>query len=181
MKIELDKWYRILAPRPVVILTTVNKDGVVNAAPFSFVMPVSSSPAMIAVAMAEKRHTFDNLIKTGEFVVNIPGKTVINGLWITGKPFSAGVNELVEAKLESVPSNSVKPPRIKDCFGWLECKFVEQFPAGDHIVVLGEIVSAEVVEGVYNNDELNLEKTNPLGHIGGKVFTIPGKKLVVKE
>jgi len=39
MKLELSMWYKILAPRSVVLVSTVNNDGVSNAAPFSFVMP----------------------------------------------------------------------------------------------------------------------------------------------
>jgi flavin reductase (DIM6/NTAB) family NADH-FMN oxidoreductase RutF len=65
--------YRILAPRPTIIVTTVNKGGEVNAAPFSFTMPVSMNPPLIAFASVTTHHTYRNIKETGEFVVNIQG------------------------------------------------------------------------------------------------------------
>ncbi|MGZ7095643.1 MAG: flavin reductase, partial [Methanobacterium sp.] len=49
---EIDKKnaYKILAPRPTIIVSTVDKKGNVNAAPFSFTMPVSMDPPLIAFA-----------------------------------------------------------------------------------------------------------------------------------
>lgn len=64
--------YRILAPRPTIIVTTVNRKGEVNAAPFSFTMPVSMDPPLIAFASVTSHHTYKNIKETGEFVVNIP-------------------------------------------------------------------------------------------------------------
>ena len=68
MLIELDKWYKIMAPRTTVLVSTVDAQGRTNAAPFSFVMPVSGKPPILAVAMAPTRHTLANIKETGDFV-----------------------------------------------------------------------------------------------------------------
>ena len=47
MELDLEKFYKALAPRPTVLVTTVNPEGKVNAAPFSFVTPVSMNPPLI--------------------------------------------------------------------------------------------------------------------------------------
>jgi len=44
--------HRILTPRPTVIVTTVDEEGNINAAPFSFTMPVSINPPIVAFASA---------------------------------------------------------------------------------------------------------------------------------
>ena len=62
--LDVESFYRVLAPRPTIIVTTVNKKGEVNAAPFSFTMPVSVNPPLIAVASVAKHHTYHNLEET---------------------------------------------------------------------------------------------------------------------
>ena len=71
-KTDVEGAYRLLAPRPTIIVTTKSREGNVNAAPFSFTMPVSVKPPLIAFASVPTHHTFKNIEETGEFVVNIP-------------------------------------------------------------------------------------------------------------
>jgi flavin reductase (DIM6/NTAB) family NADH-FMN oxidoreductase RutF len=35
-------------------------------------------------------------------------------------------------------------PVLVDCLGWVECRVVATLPAGDHTLVLGEVVGAAV-------------------------------------
>ena len=81
MKIEVSNWYRVLTPRAVVLISTVNKKGISNAAPFSFVMPVSVEPPMIAFASDPEHDTISNIKETRDFAVNIPNVDMLNQLW----------------------------------------------------------------------------------------------------
>lgn len=44
-----------IIPRPIAFVTSVSKEGVVNAAPFSFFNIVSSNPPMISVSIQRKK------------------------------------------------------------------------------------------------------------------------------
>ncbi len=55
---KVEHAYRLLAPRPTIIVTTKSNEGKVNAAPFSFTMPVSINPPLIAFASVPTHHTF---------------------------------------------------------------------------------------------------------------------------
>lgn len=167
MLIELDKWYKIMAPRTTVLVSTIDGQGRTNAAPFSFVMPVSGKPPILAVAMAPTRHTLANIKETGDFVVNLPGEGLLAQLMICAKPLPLGVSEIKEAGLHEEKAITVSSPRIKECFGWFECKLREIVEAGDHQVVLGDILRAEAAE----------QAAAPLLHIGGADFSLPGKTL----
>ena len=90
--------YRLLAPRPTIIVTTKNKE-IVNAAPFSFTMPVSIKPPLMAFSSAPTHHTFKNIEETQEFVINIPNETILKQLWLTGEKFPEDVNELEKSDL----------------------------------------------------------------------------------
>lgn len=168
MEIDLTKWYKFLTPRTTVLISTIDKKENTNAAPFSFVMPVSVNPPIIAVAMVSTRHTLANIRETGDFVINIPGEEILDKLWICAKPLPKGVSEIKEAGLSEQKSQKVKSPRIKECAVWYECKKREEIEAGDHLIVLGDIVVAEKNENI---------ETKPLLHLGGADFCLPGKHL----
>ena len=64
MKVDNEKFYKLLTPRPAVLVTTISPDGIPNAAPFSFVMPVSIEPPLIAFASDPTHDTVKNIFKT---------------------------------------------------------------------------------------------------------------------
>ncbi|MFH0732973.1 MAG: flavin reductase family protein [Candidatus Omnitrophota bacterium] len=175
MGISMDSWYGILAPRPVVLVSTISKNGISNAAPFSFVMPVSSDPPLIAFGSVEKRHTLQNIRETGDFVINIPSVELIQQLWGCAESLPRDVSEIMHTGLTEVKSNKVKSPKIKECFAKLECKLEKECPAGDHIIVIGRIVDMEIDKKVLNGNKLDPHKANPLMHLKGENFAKVGE------
>jgi flavin reductase (DIM6/NTAB) family NADH-FMN oxidoreductase RutF len=117
--------------------------------------------------MAPTRHTLANIRETGDFVVNLPGEELLAQLMVCAKPLPLGVSEIKEAGLHEEKAKTVTSPRIRECFGWFECKLREIVAAGDHQLVLGDILRAEAAEKV----------ALPLLHIGGADFSLPGKAL----
>jgi flavin reductase (DIM6/NTAB) family NADH-FMN oxidoreductase RutF len=171
MNMETKQWYRVLAPRATVVVSTVDGNGVPNAAPFSFCMPVSIDPPIVSFASAPNRHTLSNIRETGEFIMNLPGKEMLSALWVCAKPFPAGVNEIEKAGLTAVKAKKVKVPRIGEAFGWIECVFEREIEAGDHFIVLGKVVCCEAKDGLLTDTgSLNLKAINPVLHIGGDEF-----------
>lgn len=171
--IETDtgKAYKLLAPRPTIIVTTQNK-GVVNAAPFSFTMPVSVEPPLMAFASAPTHHTFKNIEETGEFVINIPNENILKELWITGEKAPEEVNELEKANLTELKSVIVSPPKIAECIAHMECKVHSITDAGDHKLVIGEVVNVDVDKSAQKDDLLDVENVKPVLHLGGVNFVV---------
>ena len=180
MKLGLKKWYRILAPRPVVLVSTVNNKGVSNAAPFSFVMPVSSDPPLIAFASHPGHETAKNILKTGDFVVNIPSQDILKELWICADDIPEGVSEIETAKLTEEKSAKVKSPKIKECFARYECKLNVHYKTGDHLLIVGEILHADVRDDLMKEDKFEITKANPLMHIAGPDFGLLGNVVKAK-
>ncbi|MDI6821357.1 MAG: flavin reductase family protein [Actinomycetota bacterium] len=173
MKLELGNFYKILAPRPAVLISTIDARGRTNAAPFSFVMPVSRTPPLIAFALAPQRHTLANIRETREFVVNIAPEEILDELWICGKSFPKGVSEIRESGLTERKSKIVKAPGIEECIGWFECTLEFEKEAGDHVIVVGRVLNAEVKDEFFREGEFDLLKAKPLMHLGGENFAIP--------
>jgi flavin reductase (DIM6/NTAB) family NADH-FMN oxidoreductase RutF len=172
ISLNLESFYRVLAPRPTILVTTRSPEGDVNAAPFSFTMPVSVKPPLVALASVPSHHTFQNLKDTGEMVVNVPSAPLLQKLWVTGEKFPQGVNELEKAGLTQLPSVKVSPPRIKDCIAHMECKVTLTRECGDHHLVLGEVLELSVRDDAIVDGLLDVEKMKPILHLGGKDFVV---------
>jgi|Deesub1362A_J573_1020465.scaffolds.fasta_scaffold00105_22 flavin reductase (DIM6/NTAB) family NADH-FMN oxidoreductase RutF len=158
--------------RPVIVVSTISKEGVSNAAPFSFNSPVSFSPPIIAIFSNPKHDTWRNIKENKEFVVNIIGEEFGPLMKILEKDYPYGVSEIKEANLTEEPSRKIRPPRIKEAFAWLECKMIHSAVLGDHVLIAGEIIEAEVKSEVFDKVVL-LEKAKPLCHISGEYFSTP--------
>ena len=180
MKTKLTKWYSVLAPRPTVLVSTVNKNGVSNAAPFSFVMPVSMEPPLVAFASARKRHTLKNIREVGDFAVNIPSSSLIKQTWGCAEPLPEDVSEITQTGLTEVKSSKIKSPKIKECFARFECKFKAEYDAGDHVIVVGKIVHTEVDDSIFDGETFNPKKADPLMHISSERFAKVGGVLRAK-
>lgn len=172
--------YRLLAPRPTVIITTVNKKGEINAAPFSFVMPISMNPPIVAFASMPEHHTSKNVEETGEFVINLTSFNILDKMWITGKNIPYGENELERAGLDWTPSVKVSPPRVKEAAAHLECELLRMNEIGDHNLYTGSVVHASIKEGSIKDGLLYVEDVKPILHVGGKKFVIGDRVKFIK-
>lgn len=180
-KVKESNFYRLLVPRLTVLITTIDEEGRDNAAPFSFVMPVSFNPSLLSFACIPRWHTYKNVVAIEEFVVNVPGREMLQALMVCGKPFPEGVSEIDKASLTRVDSVKVKPPRIKEAVAWLECKLFKDIPAGDHHILIGEVLFSHVRKEFWVDKRLSVEKVlNPL-HISGNLFSIPKEITLAKE
>ncbi len=162
-------------PPAVVLISTMDSKGVFNAAPFSFVMPVSSDPPLIAFASNPNHDTVRNILETEDFVVNIPGREILKQLWICANDFPTGTSEIKEAGLTEEPSIKVKSPKIAECFAHFECKLFGKYPVGDHLLIIGKVLEADVKDEFMGRKKYLIARANPLMHITGDEFGLLGK------
>ena len=115
-----DVW---LFPKIITIITTLDKKGRVNAAPYSHIMQydvMPKNPRMI-LGFRQSSHTWNNILDTGEFVINCPSADNLDDMMETARFWPEGVNELEHTNLTPIPSLKVKPPSIKECPQIAEC------------------------------------------------------------
>lgn len=154
------------------LVTTVDKNGRINAAPMSFVMPVEMDPPILAFSTSYESDTYRNISETGEFVANLVTAEVKKQMYICGRSFPRGVNELEKAGLHWEPSKKVKPPGVVECPANLECKLEWTHEGPEYIVVAGRVVAMNVRKGTLRAGKLNVEQVKPLLHLSGKSFII---------
>lgn len=136
--------YKLFFPLPVTVITTVDDQGVPNAAPYSCVMPVLRPLPLIALASALPRDTLRNIRTTGQFIVNIMGLPGFRDAMKCAKAYPPEVNELEQAGLDTLPGKRVQIPRIKDAVGWVEAELEQQLAGDQYAIVVGRVLCSEM-------------------------------------
>lgn len=118
-------WYSDiwLFPKIITIITTLDENGKVNAAPYSHIMQydvMPKNPRMI-IGFRQSSHTFENIVKTGEFVINCPTADHLDDMMETARFWPEGVNELEYTSFTPFESTKVKPPSLRECPQIAEC------------------------------------------------------------
>ena len=173
--VPAEHWDRLFAfSSCFVMITTVDKEGRINAASFGTCVRVCHDPVYIAFTVGSTKDTYHNVLATEEFVVNVPSfeREILEKVRVVGLEFPPRVNELEKAGLKAISSKVVKPPRIAECRSHFECK-VEWTKQWLHrLMVVGKVVAASVDEGyVDENGYIVWDKLKPAHYCGHEYKT----------
>jgi flavin reductase (DIM6/NTAB) family NADH-FMN oxidoreductase RutF len=137
----------LVTPRPIALITSLDLNGRVNAAPFSAYNFLGTDPAVVAIGVGNRqvpgiigKDTAQNIRNVGEFVINVVNEEIAEAMNICSVDFPPGVNELEKARLSTVPSSIVKVPRIAEAPAALECREFTTLEVGRSRVILGTVV-----------------------------------------
>ncbi|MFH0932903.1 MAG: flavin reductase family protein [Nitrospirota bacterium] len=172
--IPITNAYRLINHGPTVLITSRLEDKI-NIMTAAWQMPVSFSPALIAVSIDRERFSHRLILKGREFVMNIPHVGMMKEVLCCGTQSGKDIDKFKACKLTPVNAHKVKTPLIEECLGNIECKLYSIHEAGDHTIFVGEVVAASVKEGIFDSYlKVDLDQAKTLHHLGGKVFCHPG-------
>src|SRR5216683_2859816 len=189
-------FYRILlssvAPRPIAWVSTLN-NGNLNLAPFSFFNAVSAKPPLLGFSPSLRlvdghsapKDTLHNIRETGEFVVNVVTFAVADAMNLTSGEYDSSVDEFALAKLNTRPSQVVRPPQFAESPVSFECKlnriidFGTEPPSGS--LVIGEIVCVHLEESVLKEDRLDPDTLDLIGRMGGVQYSRTTERFDLKR
>ena len=148
--------------KPVVIISTLSREGIPNAALKTNFMNVSALEE-VAFSCWPEHDTHRNIVETKEFVVNVPSEGIIEQAMVTAVDFPRNVNEIEKAGLTAIPSEKVKPPRIKECKLHLECRLKWH----RENIIVGEVVATsadeDLLQGSIEERQMKLGQTFLVG------------------
>ncbi|WP_290901074.1 flavin reductase family protein [Ferroglobus sp.] len=168
MKVKIKEAYRLLHPRPVVLVCS-SYEGKTSFMACSWVTPVNDEPAMLAAAIWEENFTHELIEKSNEFTVNVPSVDIAEKVWLAGKKSGRSVDKAKLTGLKLGKAKKVSAPIIEDCVANLECVVKDKAKAGDHTVFIAEIVEAYAEKDLF--EKVWKEDAKILMHVGGKVFS----------
>ena len=172
-----------IIPRPPALVTTVDREGTPNAAPYSFFNGFSDDPPIVALGIARreagpKKDTGRNIEETGEFVAHIVSQAMFQGMLVTAAEFAQGVDELSLAGFETVASSHVRPPRIAVAPVAFECRRYVTVQCGTaRDIVLGEILAAHIRDDLYDADKDYITWSDglPIARLYGSLYAPLGE------
>jgi flavin reductase (DIM6/NTAB) family NADH-FMN oxidoreductase RutF len=190
--------YRLListvVPRPIALVSTVGEDGVLNVAPFSMFMGISSNPPMLAVSIASRKgvekDTTRNIKFTKDFVVNVVDEGLAEKMNLTSADVPPEISEFDYAGLTPAESAKVSSPLVKEAPISMECRLVEAMRVGNspNYLAIGEVVLFHVADGLIEGPVVEVRKLKPVGRLGEflycnirDIFEMPRPKLGEKE
>jgi len=142
-EVEIKKGLRLLPIRPVYLASMAHggKKNIITIGMFAF---FSGKPSLVGIGISPKRHSYELIRRSGEFVVNVPTKKLMKAVSICGSKSGRDVDKFVAAKLTPIKGTRVNAPLIKECPVNIECKVVKEVETGDHIWFIGEVVATHV-------------------------------------
>lgn len=172
--------YRLLTstivPRPIAFVTTVDAQGRVNAAPFSFFNAVGSAPPTVVLgfepnADGSQKDTPNNIVATSEFVVNLVDRALAERMSEAAASLPPGVSEVDHVGLDTIPSVAVTAPRLAASPVAMECRLTHNNPlSGGGRVILSEVVEFHILESIIESLDplrIDLEQLDAISRLSG--------------
>ena len=163
-------------PSVVVLATCIDSEGKANIITLGMYMPISFDPPQVCIGISPKRYSHDLIADAKEFVINVPPVNIEKETHFCGIKSGRDLNKFAETGLTSIPAETVKPPLIKECYGHLECKVVQDFICGDHTLFVGEVQKAWLDEKTLSDWDLNPMIAKPMTQKNHVYFTLTDKK-----
>ena len=176
--ISADEQYKLMVgsitPRPIALVATTGKHGH-NAAPFSFFNALGAPPPMLMFSAGDAeegaKHTVENILETGDFVVHIVSHEIRNQMNVCAVSYPQGVSEIEKAGLTPIKAIKVQAPRIQEAPIAMECRLMQHLKIGPrpYHVVIGEVVYFHFKDGAINERmHVDVGMIDPIGRLAGK-------------
>jgi flavin reductase (DIM6/NTAB) family NADH-FMN oxidoreductase RutF len=167
-----------IAPRPICLASTIDKEGQVNLSPFSYFNLFSMNPPICIFSPSRRvrdnttKHTLENLKEVPECVINIVNYSMVQQVSLSSCEYPKNINEFAKAGFTQIPSDLVAPPRVAESPIQLECTVAQIIALGEKAgagnLVLAEIKKIHIAESVLNaNNKIDQAKLDLVARLGG--------------
>jgi flavin reductase (DIM6/NTAB) family NADH-FMN oxidoreductase RutF len=170
----------VVTPRPIAWVTTIDVEGRVNLAPFSFFNAFGGNPPVVIFAPNRKRDgskkdTLRNVEATREFVINVAVAELAEQVNLSSAELPPGESEVELTGLNLDPSSSVKPPRLRESPVNLECVLRQVIQIGEGgtsaTLVVGDVVLIHIADSVLDErGAVDPRKLRSIGRLGGDFY-----------
>ena len=170
----------VVTPRPIAWVTTIDAEGRVNLAPFSFFNAFGANPPVVVFSPGLRRYgtkkdTLRNLEIVPEFVLNAAVEDLAEPMNATSKELPPGQSEAEYAGLALQPSTKVRPPRVAVSPVHMECRVRQIVPIGDGPIagnlVIGEVLLIHIDDSVLDSSgHVDPRKLRTIARLGGDYY-----------
>lgn len=173
-----DPFKALIAPRPIGWISTVDANGVVNLAPYSFFNAVSDNPHYVMFSSLNRKDSQRNAEETGEFVCSLATWDLRDAMNKTSAGVGPEVDEMALAGLTPAPSQLVKPPRVAESPVAFECKYFQsvELPPdtgrGLYTMVIGRVVGIHIDDAAIKDGMVDTGQLRPIARLGYMDYSV---------
>lgn len=174
----------VVIPRPVALVTTKNRSGLCNAAPYSFFNVFSEDPAIAILGIGvkpngETKDTLQNIKDVKQFVINMVDHSIIGAMHIASAEIPSNESEIDYAGVTLVDSKTVGVQRIAEAPASLECELFQIIELNARrSLVLGKIKSIYIKDELIDplSKRIIPEKYSPIARLFGDYYAWLGER-----
>lgn len=177
-----------VAPRPIAFASTLSASGKPNLSPFSFFNVFSSNPPILIFSPARRvrdntiKHTLINAEVTREVVINVVNFDIVQQASLSSTEYADGVNEFLKSGLTQIPSDIVKPYRVKESPVQFECKVNQIITLGTGggagNLIICEVLKIHIDENILDeNGAIDQHKIDLVSRLGNNWYSRSNKGL----
>jgi len=166
-----------IAPRPIAFASTLDEKGNPNLAPFSFFNVFGSNPPTLIFSPARRvrdnslKHTLENVQQVKEVVINVVNYDMVQQMSLASTEYPKGVNEFLKAGFTPIPSEKIKPFRVKESPVQFECVVKDIVFTGEEggagNLIICEVILMHVHEHILNEQgKIDQHKIDLVGRLG---------------
>ncbi len=166
-----------LYPVPVVLVSCRDKKtSRANIITIAWCGVVSSLPPMLGISVRPSRHSHKLISETGDFVINIPTRDMLEKVDFCGVHSGKDVDKFALSSLTQGKAKRVSSPLIMECPVNIECLLRKTVKLGAHDMFIGEVLAVHVDETVTDKGKINFKKARPIVYNQGEYWDL-GEKI----
>ncbi|MCX8168653.1 MAG: flavin reductase family protein [Candidatus Methanomethylicia archaeon] len=179
-KVNIEKFYLILHPRPVYVIGSGKMKEKVNFMAASWVMPMGEDPPLVCIAIGKNSLTNELINKYKQFSVNVLPVEKLDEIYIVGTVSGRDVDKTEIIK--PIEGEELDVPVAKDAIAFLECTLWDKVESNDVTLFIGQVLNVKVNEKYFNLKTGWITKDNPIPlHNWGRGFFKIGQFIMVKK
>lgn len=178
----------LIVPRPIAWVTTLGPTGVPNAAPFSMFAMVGEDPPLVMVSIdrlpdGARKDTAVNIDATGEFVVHLVDRPLVEAMDATSARHPPEIDELADLAIATVPAESVRAPVIVDAPVALECRLWSRMDIPSREIFFGRVQRLRTRPGLVDRSRMHVRLTDyaPVARFGASFYTTTRDRFTVTD
>lgn len=182
--VDLKLAYRLVNHGPVTLVSGAH-DGIENVMAVAWCMALDFSPPKLAVVLAADSHTRSLVDETGELVVQVPPRKMLDAIDGVGNCSGREVDKWERFGLVRAKAAKVSVPLVEGCLAWLECKVIpEPHIAEKYDLFIVEVVAAWADDAAFVKGRWREDLPEPMRavhHIAGGAYVVDGKHVRARE
>ena len=166
----------LVTPRPIAFVSTIDKDGVYNIAPYSYFTAICNLPMVVGFSQGrkskgQKKDTLLNIESSKEFVISVVTEDLADAMVQTSRAYPIDVDEFKETGLTPIKADAVKAPLLAESPINMECRLLQILAFGDaprkNEFVIGEVVRVHIKDEFMVDGHLQPLKLKVIGRLSG--------------